>query len=71
MLGEHRVEGVEDHAWLLGGRRAVEVDERPAAELAPEDRKLLGDALDVERGSSELSRLHAYAAASTSSRIQP
>jgi hypothetical protein len=50
VLGEPGVHRVEHRLRLLRGVRAVEVAERPAAELPPQDRELLGHALGVERG---------------------
>src|SRR5581483_2892797 len=71
-----------DRKRLLRGGAVVEVGERLAVLLAGQDRKLAADLLDGRRGGGNALRpgadrggLHAreaaYAAASTSSRIQP
>ena len=64
----------EDGLGLLRGSGRVQVGDRPATDLALQDRELLGDGRDVETRCCRRRGLHrgqAAAAASTSSRIQP
>src|SRR5712672_1364601 len=42
------IERLEDRARLLAGRRAVEIDERLAVDLLPEDGEVLPHPLDIE-----------------------
>src|SRR5258707_73070 len=42
-------ECVDDLAWLLGRRRVVQIDQRPAVDQSLQDRKVGADARHVDR----------------------
>jgi len=48
VVGVEARDGVDHGARLLARRRAVQVDERPAVDRAPEDREVLPDTRDVD-----------------------